>query len=97
MPATEKPKKQQAGKLVAFRVSDEMWAALTEQGRAHGFPSPSLFARALTERAGGSREIDLGMMRVGEIRNRVQKNILRTLQSTFASFTVEEMLDGEGE
>lgn len=82
-------------KLIAFHVPNELYDELIKAADRHGFPAVSAYCRAVAEQSIGRSDSEIAMTRIGEMRAKVQANLLRTLSSHFASLTAEEMLADE--
>ncbi|MFZ2152137.1 MAG: hypothetical protein WAV09_03455 [Minisyncoccia bacterium] len=92
MSATQKA----TGKLIAFHVPREIDEQLTAAARRYGFESAALYVRAVALRSLKSTEEDVAFKRIGELRARIQKNVMRVVMQNVETMTAEELL-GEDE
>ncbi len=92
-----KRKPNNRGKLVAFYITDEQAIVTQNLAAQHGFGSVALYTRAVLEQHLGSADAQVALRHVGELRNNVQRNVLRAVSDLFKNMTAEELIARDAE
>lgn len=88
-------KKNPNTKMIAFTLPIEIESKFADFAKTQGFPSASLWVRALVLQMVNTPEGEAAMIHAGEVRTRVQKNLMRNLMGVIQTMTIEELLRGD--
>jgi hypothetical protein len=83
--------------LMAFVVPEKIRLQLEEGARRHGYPSASLYGRALISQSLGVPDVENAMAVIGGLQRRIAAKAVRISLNAIQSLTLEELLADDEE